>query len=138
MVLVLFDGDCHFCNFWVRFLMPRDHRRQFRFAPLALVPELSQDSIVVVADGKMFHRSEAVFKIIETLGWPLWITDLFRKIPRPLRDGLYDFIANRRYFISKIMNSPSGAHCSIPTPLERQRFFYNRGEIGQILPQEIK
>ncbi len=136
-MLVLFDGDCHFCNFWVRFLMTRDRFRVFRFAPLALVPELPQDSIVVVNDGQFFHRSNAVFKIMEALGVPRWFVDLLRKIPRPLRDGIYDFIANRRYWISKIINSQNSDTCPMPTPLERQKFIYNSQDLRRLLPGYI-
>lgn len=133
MVLVLFDGDCHFCNFWVRFILPRDRRKVFKFAPLSLVPELPQNSIVVATEGELFQKSEAVFRIIENLGVPSWLTDLFRKIPKPVRDFVYDFIADRRYLISRVMNSQSGANCPIPTPLERQRFVYSGPELKALV-----
>ena len=32
--LVLYDGVCTLCNGFVRFLLPRDRRDPFRFAPL--------------------------------------------------------------------------------------------------------
>lgn len=81
----------------------------------------------------MFQRSEAVFKIAENLGIPSWITDFLRKIPRPFRDLVYDLIADRRYLISRVMNSQSGANCPVPTPLERQKFIYK----GQALRELI-
>lgn len=133
MVLVLFDGDCHFCNFWVRFILPRDRRKVFKFAPLTMVPEVPQNSIMVVTEGLIFQKSEAVFKIAENLGIPSWLTDFLRKIPRPLRDLGYDFIADRRYLISRIMNVQSGANCPIPTPMERQRFVYKPQEVRALV-----
>ena len=32
--IILFDGQCVLCNWVVRFVIPRDPRRRFRFAPL--------------------------------------------------------------------------------------------------------
>jgi predicted DCC family thiol-disulfide oxidoreductase YuxK len=129
-MLVLFDGDCHFCNYWVRFILSRDQFRSFKFAPLALAPELPQDSLVVVQNGEYYYRSEAVFRILEGLGTPKWFTELLRKLPRPLRDAVYNFIADRRYFISKIVNLQSGSVCPLPSPWERQKFIYHKKDLG--------
>ena len=32
--VILFDGVCNFCSFWVRFVIRRDPKGLFRFAPL--------------------------------------------------------------------------------------------------------
>jgi len=32
--IILFDGICNLCNFWVNFIINRDKRNYFLFAPL--------------------------------------------------------------------------------------------------------
>ena len=32
--IILFDGECSFCNFWVKFVVKRDKKDLFRFASL--------------------------------------------------------------------------------------------------------
>ena len=34
LAIVFYDGDCGLCNRFVLFLLKRDHRKVFRFAPL--------------------------------------------------------------------------------------------------------
>ena len=33
-LIILFDGVCNFCNFWVNFVLDRDKKDRFRFAAL--------------------------------------------------------------------------------------------------------
>lgn len=124
MCIVLYDGDCHFCNFWVRFILARDRKKIFQFAPLSLKPDWPQTSIILVESGKTYRKSEAVFRVFQHLGWPEWLISGLQQIPLPIRDLVYDFIANRRYWISKVINWSSGEACPLPTPVERQRFIF--------------
>lgn len=124
--IVFYDGECGFCQGWVRFLMHRDTHRQLHFAPLqgttaeALLPlEMRQrfDSVVFWQSGKICKYSSALVQMLWTLGsgWRvpavlLWL------IPFPLRDFGYGVVARSRYRLGKL----TGA-CSLPSVEERQR-----------------
>ena len=111
-LIVLFDGVCHLCAGTVRFIISRDRRGRFRFAPLASaagrrtlaaagapLPETGEppESLILVADGRTHERSGAALRIAAGLdgGWPLLA--VFLVIPAPLRDLAYRFVARNRY-----------------------------------------
>lgn len=106
--VIFFDGVCNLCNKSVQFVIARDKKDIFRFAPLqssvaeklfANQPYLLQApaSVLLVQDGKMYVESTAALKIARQLGgiWSAlyWLI----LIPPFLRDLLYRFIATRRY-----------------------------------------
>lgn len=122
--IILYDGICALCNFWVRFVLRRDRQGIFHFA--ALQSEAAQsflqqhevsadiDSIVLLDSGKAYLRSDAVARILERMGSPLRIV---RWIPRPLRDALYRLVAASRYRLFGRYES-----CPLPDPEYRSRF----------------
>lgn len=126
--VVLFDGVCNLCNTTVRFLLRRDRRRVFRFAPLqstagrellerhGLDPE-AFDSVVLLEGGRPFLKSDAALRMVAHLPglWP-WLGGL-RVVPRPLRDRLYDLVARHRYRWFGRQEV-----CALPDPEERDRF----------------
>lgn len=125
--IVLFDGDCNFCDASVQFILNRDTKGHFHFAWLqgeagkALrtrhrIPE-AIDSIVLLKDGVPYLNSDAAIRIAEGLdgGWR-WL-GLIRIVPRPLRDFGYDVIAKNRYKWFGMKET-----CKLPTPEERSRF----------------
>lgn len=105
--IILFDGDCAFCNGWVKWIVKRDRSKRFRFVPLVSeegltlrkehgVPE-TLDSIVLVLGDTAFTRSDAAWRVLREL--PNWgfAAFLFRLIPRPLRNWGYDLVARNRH-----------------------------------------
>ena len=62
-------------------------------------------------------RSDAALAIALTLGCPWSLLAVFRLVPRPLRDAVYDFIARNRL---RILGRREA--CYLPTPAERARF----------------
>lgn len=126
--VILFDGACNLCNGWVDFVLRRDRDERFRFASLqsgAAAPFLVQyagadslpDSVILVDEAGMHVRSTAVLRILRELGWPWSFAIAGILIPRPLRDGLYDIIARKRYQWFGRRDS-----CRLPTPEEKSRF----------------
>ena len=110
IALVFFDGDCAFCNGWVQFITDRDTRGRFRCAPLTSPEGLAvcgplgldaahPDSVVVVADGKVGLRSEAMLMIARRLPWPWPLLGIGYVVPRFLRDAVYRCITNRRHLL---------------------------------------
>jgi len=126
--IVLFDGVCNLCNGSVQFLIRRDPGARFRFASLQspvgerLLDELgidrqAVDSVILVEDGRWYKESDAALRIAHSLGGPWKALGILRLIPRPLRDGLYRFIARNRYrWFGKT------EACWLPTPELRGRF----------------
>jgi len=105
--IVLFDGACVLCNRSVDFLLKTDRKKRLKFASLQsdiaafiLKPiqnqPLTEDTIIFIDEGRLFVKSTAVLRIAGYLGFPYSAIAIFRIIPRPLRDGLYDFIARNR------------------------------------------
>ncbi len=94
-------------------MLRRDRRRRLmRLAPLegsaarlilAHHPEATGiDSVVWVEPlatpaEKALTRSDAVLRALEYLGMPWSLFRIFRAVPRPLRDGIYDYVARKRY-----------------------------------------
>lgn len=124
--IILFDGICGLCNFWVDFVMARDRANRFRFAPLQgetaakLLGAAAQtlSSVALVDQGQVMRKSDAVWRMLMILGgfWRFagWTV---RIVPRPLRDWGYDFIARRRYRWFGVKET-----CRLPRPDERDRF----------------
>jgi predicted DCC family thiol-disulfide oxidoreductase YuxK len=128
--LLFYDGGCGLCHRSVRFVVARDPRGCFRFAPLggetfraAVPPALREglpDSIVLrTAEGRLLVRSDAALHVLRRLGggWRL-LASLLGLLPRRLRDAGYDFVARRRV---RWFASPTDACPLVPVHL-RARF----------------
>lgn len=123
--LVLYDGECGFCQFWVRFIIARDPHKYFVFAPLGvewaarmgLPGEHSAVETILLYEGdQLYSRSEAVIRIATGLTLPWSLARFCRYVPRGARDRVYEFVARHRYRWFKAGN------CVALTPEERQRF----------------
>lgn len=75
------------------------------------------DSIVLIENGIVRTASDAVLEISRhmTGAWPL--LSVFRIIPRPIRDWVYNWIARNRYSWFGKQDA-----CRLPTPEYRARF----------------
>ncbi|MDQ7052502.1 MAG: DCC1-like thiol-disulfide oxidoreductase family protein [candidate division KSB1 bacterium] len=126
--IILFDGYCHLCNGAVDFLLARDRRRVLRFASLqsglgqrlvrrCQLGEPPPDSIVLVVERRCYVRSEAVLRACRYLPAPWKWCAVLRMVPRPIRDGLYDWIARQRY-----QWFGRREQCRVPGPEDMDRF----------------
>lgn len=124
--ILFFDGICGLCNRIVDFVLAREERHILKFSPLQsefakkLLPsELTEnlDSLVVLEDGKILLKSDAVLAICRTMGgvWKAFL--IFKGIPKFIRDFLYDLVAKNRYSTFGKKES-----CRMPTAEERARF----------------
>ncbi len=126
--IILFDGVCNFCNFWVNFIIDRDKDDIFKFA--ALQSEAGQkllreyklnvsdfDTFVLIVNNKHFTKSTAALKIARKLNFPVKVLYYFIFIPKFLRDLIYSLIAINRY---KIFGKRD--ICRIPTDDEKKKF----------------
>ncbi len=125
--VLFFDGVCNLCNAWVDFLVRRDKKRRYRFAPLQgstahhAIPSHVQsgefDSFVFVENGQVYTRSTAALRVLSGLGGVWSIAKVLFLVPAPLRDAVYRLIARNRYrwFGQK-------ETCRLPSPEERALF----------------
>jgi predicted DCC family thiol-disulfide oxidoreductase YuxK len=107
--VILYDGVCVFCSRWVRFVAARDTAQRFRFTAIqsgygtrlaqafGINPE-DPDTNAVIHGGKAFFKSDAALTVLSLLpGWR-WVRAL-RRVPKPVRDAVYDLVARNRYRI---------------------------------------
>lgn len=105
---MFYDGGCGLCHRAVRFLVARDRREAFRFAPLGgetflrtVVPEervgLPDSLVVATSGGRLLTRSRAVLHLLRGLGggWGL-VGRVAAILPPRWVDGLYEAVARRR------------------------------------------
>jgi len=106
--VILFDGVCVFCNFWVDFIIKKDKNKIFKFAPLQSdaakrliekyqIDTSESDSIFLIEDNECYMKSTAVLRIAKSLNGLWQVLYVFRFIPPFIRDSVYDFVANNRY-----------------------------------------
>lgn len=94
--VILFDGVCHLCNGFVRFVLARDPHGHFRFAPRTAA-DLG-DSVVLSDAGQLYFAEDAVLRILRQLGGPWTLAArILGCLPRRLLAWGYHFIARHRY-----------------------------------------
>ena len=111
IILVLFDGDCGFCNRFVQFIFHRDKENRFLFtaqqSPLGM-DTLKQyalqpmDSVVVVTDyqtdhAQSFTEAEAVFQVLRHLPGMWKVFSIVRILPTWILNKAYRWFAKHRY-----------------------------------------
>ncbi|MBK5500188.1 MULTISPECIES: thiol-disulfide oxidoreductase DCC family protein [unclassified Peribacillus] len=126
--VILFDGECNFCDSSVQFIIKRDPKGLFHFA--SLQSEAGQellkkydvpaniDSIVLIEKDKAYYKSAAALRICRRLqgAWKMFYG--FTIVPSFIRNIAYDFIAKNRYkWFGKKEES-----CMLPSPSVRKRF----------------
>jgi len=108
--IILFDGVCNFCNFWVNFVLKRDKKDLFRFAALQSekAKELTSkfkfdtsklDTFILIAENKLYTKSTAALMICKQLIGLVKILYPLIILPKFFRDFIYDLIAKNRYKI---------------------------------------
>jgi len=125
---------CGLCNRLVQFVLKRDRRQIFQFAPLQGLfsarvlrrhgadPSDLDTVYVVLApntpEENLFARSRAVLFILQQIGrgWGV-LAAVGRLMPKRLADWLYGQVARRRYRIFGRYDA-----CLLPSPETRARF----------------
>lgn len=126
--IVLFDGVCNLCNGAVKFIIKRDSRGLFRFAPIQselgeqlLTPYSpvfsGNDSFALVENGQLFSQTDAALRIASQLDGLWYLFGIFRIVPSPLRNMLYRLLGRNRYRLFGKSES-----CMIPSADLQNRF----------------
>jgi predicted DCC family thiol-disulfide oxidoreductase YuxK len=111
--VLIFDGDCTFCRFWVARWQLRTGDRveyqPFQNAEMAArFPDITRDRAAhavqfVGANGSRSQAAEAVFRLLETAGSP-WFLRLYQHVPgvQPITERVYQLIAQHRGLAAKL------------------------------------
>lgn len=120
--MVLYDGYCVLCNWFVRFVLRIDRKGTIGFVPLdspiakrlhVHIPD-GVDSVVLVEGHDVLAKSDAVFRVFSLAGGAWSALKIFSLLPKSLTDGVYDWIAKRRMKVF-------GRYGACPIPAERFR-----------------
>ncbi len=126
--IVLFDGECNFCNSTVLYIIKYDKKDKIRFASqqseigIKILNENSYtddslNTIVFIKNKKLFVKTDALIEICKLLvGFPKMFV-LMKLIPSKIRDYFYDIFSKHRYnlFGKKTV-------CLMPTKEIRMKF----------------
>jgi predicted DCC family thiol-disulfide oxidoreductase YuxK len=107
--IVLFDGVCNLCESSVQMIIKHDKKEAFMFASqqseagkLILrylgIDTKKMDGIVLYEPGvAYFIKSDAAMEILKEFSFPYSLLRVFRFLPLPFRDAIYNYIAKNRY-----------------------------------------
>jgi predicted DCC family thiol-disulfide oxidoreductase YuxK len=126
--IILFDGVCNFCDGAVNFLIERDAKNYFKFAPLQsengqkLAAEHNIDlekidSVILIEGGEVYTHSTAALKIAKNLGGIWSLAYAFIIVPKFIRDYFYKLFAANRYRLFGKKDA-----CMLPSPEVRAKF----------------
>ncbi|MCE3229160.1 MAG: hypothetical protein K0S32_3711 [Bacteroidetes bacterium] len=128
--ILLFDGECGFCNRSVQFFLAREKGKRMYFAPLQseVGKEIRKyfeidekiDSIILIKDHSAYIKSCAALRLTLYMKglWPMM--SAFLIIPPFLRNLVYSFVARHRIKIfGRVEN------CALIPAEDRVRFLDN-------------
>lgn len=106
--VIVFDGICHVCSGWVRFLKRHPIDPPFQLIPMQsvagrdLLAEYGIDpddpaTFLVLDQGRHLTQSDAAIHVVAALGGLWRIINTARFVPRRWRDALYQLLARNRY-----------------------------------------
>lgn len=113
--IIIYDGVCVLCNFFIRWILKKDQNFNFKvtnlqsnFTKTNYIEVTKVDSVaVILKDGGILQKSKAVAYILKKIKRLLLIRLLLIVFPSFLSNFIYDLIAKSRYFLF-------GKHSSCP------------------------
>lgn len=129
--IILFDGVCNLCNSAVQFIIKHDKKDLYRFAAIESdigqqilkhigIDRKKNDSIILYEPGIAYScKSEAVLEIAQDLGSFYSLLTVFKILPTPFSDFIYDYVAKNRYKWYGKKN-----HCLLPTVELESKFLH--------------
>jgi predicted DCC family thiol-disulfide oxidoreductase YuxK len=124
--IVLYDGDCGFCNRTVAYVLKNDKTEKIMFAAIQSEfainlfkannwesPDLS--TFYFIDNGRKYEKSTAALKVAQSFSSIKKIFQIGWVVPKFIRDKGYDMIAKHRQKLAK-------NYCFVPTEKDRSRF----------------
>lgn len=126
--IVIFDGVCAFCNRSVNFIIKRDPKAVFLFAPMQSqaaqdlmhryhIADISNDTFILIKNNRYLLRTDAALEITKDLTGHWYLLRIFIFLPKGFRDWFYNLFAQNRY---KLFGKTES--CMIPTEDIKNRF----------------
>lgn len=106
--VVVYDGHCHLCSGWVKFLHTHPGNPTFELIAMqsedgrALLTNFGIDAddpttFLVLDQGRARTESDAAIHVVCEVGGLWKLAAIARILPRPIRDALYRTLARNRY-----------------------------------------
>jgi predicted DCC family thiol-disulfide oxidoreductase YuxK len=106
--IVIFDGLCNLCARSVHFILRHESEPRFVFCPVQSAAgarllgahgysAADVTTFVLVSEGRVYARSAAALRIARHFRGAWQLLRVLWIVPRPLRDMLYNFVAQNRY-----------------------------------------
>jgi len=125
---VLFDGECNLCDKSVTFIIDRDPKKKFKFAPIQsktgkeLIKKCSGDpdnvtAMYLITGDICYRASTAALRIAKELSGPVSLLYIFIIVPPFLRNIFYAAISKTRKTFFGTVNT-----CRVMTPELEGRF----------------
>jgi predicted DCC family thiol-disulfide oxidoreductase YuxK len=106
--VILYDGVCNFCNAVVNFVISKDQKKIFLFAPIQSrearmllrsfnEPFANLKTVYLIDQGKVYKKSGAIFQILKKLPFPWRALAKIGVLPVFVTDKCYAFVAKNRY-----------------------------------------
>ena len=126
--IIIFDGICNLCEASVQFIIKRDKQGKFRFAAAQTtagqklqeqygIDALEDQTLVLIENGSVYTRSRAAVRTARQLDGLWKLLSVFWIVPKPIRDRIYSFIAQNRYYWFGKKDQ-----CLIPSDENKNRF----------------
>lgn len=126
-IIIIFDGVCSLCDFFVQFIIAHDSKSKFKFVlmqsdtAIKLIKEnkiISDNRTVILIDGAdIYYESDAVIKVFSNLDGYWRVFRYLKYFPKFLRDKVYRCISRKRYQFFSRKNE-----CSMPEKNIKDRF----------------
>ena len=128
MMIILYDGQCLFCEGWVKFVIRYKSKEDLKFIPIQFSDLDSKNHLlghdypsIVVIDSvkdKIYFNTEASLAVMKTLSKGFGLLALIlSKFPKFLGDYVYRFIGRNRH---KIFGTKD--ICEVPSSMDRSFF----------------
>ncbi len=109
--ILLYDGDCGFCRFWVERWKHRTGDR-ILFLPnretLSGIPDIPREELeesvqLITPSGERWSGARAVFGVLASAPGMRWMLRIYRSVPgaAPVSEWLYSLVARHRGFFSR-------------------------------------
>ena len=104
-LIIFFDAQCLLCHRFANFLIEEDRHHLFYYSQIQgktarkwlKTSTSDSDTIAFKEEEHLYYRSDAILRILSRMGG-IWRTAMILYlVPRPVRDGVYQFISARRY-----------------------------------------
>jgi len=104
--IVLFDGECNFCNKTIQFILKYEKKPELLFCSLqsetgkeitSFYNMMNEKSVLLIEDNVIYKKSTAALKILTYLKGGFSLLYGFKIIPLFIRDSVYNYIAKNRY-----------------------------------------